>query len=298
MPIDLQCPGCGERLRVADESAGKNAKCPKCQAVFPVPAAGTSGASSSTSFGPEPRRAEPVATPAAPPGVSATGPMWRMKTPTGQSYGPVSRQELDSWVAEGRISADCQVLAEGSEQWQWARDVLPALAAGGGANPNGPPPSTGGVQQRHLGQSVFCPHCHVELQIEPRFAGDSVACTNCGGRVQPPLLQATSHPTYGHGRDISLNPGIKVCVLISGVWNILVGLFWISSLCGAVIGIPQIILAVFEIIYFAQADKMRLDKALRQGNLLGILEIISGLFNVVSLVCGILVLVFASSHKS
>lgn len=156
MPIDLQCPGCGERLRVADESAGKNAKCPKCQAVFPVPAAGTPGASSSTSFGPEPRRAEPVATPAAPPGVSATGPMWRMKTPTGQSYGPVSRQELDSWVAEGRISADCQVLAEGSEQWQWARDVLPALAAGAGGGPGVPinpyqsPVSTGIRRSRHL----------------------------------------------------------------------------------------------------------------------------------------------------
>ena len=116
---------------MSDESAGKNAKCPKCQAVFPVPAADTPGASSSTSFGPEPRRAEPVATPAAPPGA----PMWRMKTPTGQSYGPVSRQELDGWAAEGRMSADCQVLAEGSDQWQWARDVFPALAAGAGAVP-------------------------------------------------------------------------------------------------------------------------------------------------------------------
>ncbi len=129
MSIDIQCPGCGERLRVADHSAGKNAKCPKCQAVFPVSATGAAEASPSPALGPEPRRAEPVATPAPPPGA----PTWRMKTPTGETYGPVSRQELDSWVAEGRISADCQVLAEGSDQWQWARDVLPALAGGGAA---------------------------------------------------------------------------------------------------------------------------------------------------------------------
>ena len=124
MAIDLQCPGCGERLRVSDNSAGKNAKCPKCQAVFPVPALGTAGTSPASSLGPEPRRAEPVATPEPAPAAQ----MWRMKTPTGQSYGPVSRQELDSWVTEGRISEDCQVLAEGSDQWQWARDVFPALA--------------------------------------------------------------------------------------------------------------------------------------------------------------------------
>jgi hypothetical protein len=61
-----------------------------------------------------------------------------MKTPTGQSYGPVSRQELDSWVADGRISEDCQLLAEGSDQWQWARDVFPALAAGGTLMPENP----------------------------------------------------------------------------------------------------------------------------------------------------------------
>jgi hypothetical protein len=36
MPITFEC-GCGAELRVADEFAGKRAKCPSCEAVVPVP---------------------------------------------------------------------------------------------------------------------------------------------------------------------------------------------------------------------------------------------------------------------
>lgn len=38
MPITFECP-CGTQLRVADEFAGQQAKCPACEAVVPVPAA-------------------------------------------------------------------------------------------------------------------------------------------------------------------------------------------------------------------------------------------------------------------
>lgn len=36
--ILLSCPGCGAQLRVAAASAGKRARCPKCQTIVPVPA--------------------------------------------------------------------------------------------------------------------------------------------------------------------------------------------------------------------------------------------------------------------
>ena len=39
MPIEFRCTGCQQQLRVPDESAGKNAKCPKCGAVVVVPSA-------------------------------------------------------------------------------------------------------------------------------------------------------------------------------------------------------------------------------------------------------------------
>lgn len=40
MAIDFRCTQCGRMLRVPDETAGRQAQCPACQAVLPIPAAG------------------------------------------------------------------------------------------------------------------------------------------------------------------------------------------------------------------------------------------------------------------
>ena len=37
MSIPFECTGCGKKLKVKDESAGKRIKCPECQAVLTVP---------------------------------------------------------------------------------------------------------------------------------------------------------------------------------------------------------------------------------------------------------------------
>jgi hypothetical protein len=73
---------------------------------------------------------------------SAGGERWFAKTDDGQTYGPVTRQELDEWANEGRLTGEAQVLREGSDQWQWATDVYPQLAqaqpvgaSGGSDNP-------------------------------------------------------------------------------------------------------------------------------------------------------------------
>jgi hypothetical protein len=50
-----------------------------------------------------------------------------VKIEDGDTYGPVSKSELDQWVDEGRVTADSQVLREGSDQWQWASDLYPEL---------------------------------------------------------------------------------------------------------------------------------------------------------------------------
>lgn len=52
-----------------------------------------------------------------------------MQTPDGQQFGPVPRQELDAWLGQGRITAQCQLLLEGSPQWQWASEVYPVLSS-------------------------------------------------------------------------------------------------------------------------------------------------------------------------
>jgi len=79
--------------------------------------------------------------------------------------------------------------------------------------------------------------------------------------------------------------------------NLFFGLFWISTIIGVFIGVPQIVLAMFELIYFVQADKKPLDEALSQGRLIGVLEIVTGFCNWISFICGILVLVYASNNR-
>ena len=37
MPIEFQCSGCGNTLRVPDEHAGRQAKCPVCERISEVP---------------------------------------------------------------------------------------------------------------------------------------------------------------------------------------------------------------------------------------------------------------------
>ena len=106
MTIESICPGCGRKLRVADEHLGSMARCPACNKIFQV------GQKPEQPQQPEPPQ-QPVA-------------QWRMRTPEGQVYGPVTREHLDRWVAEGRVSADCWLsVAEAS--WQPAATYYPGL---------------------------------------------------------------------------------------------------------------------------------------------------------------------------
>ncbi len=97
MPIEVKCPSCERGLRVPDKVAGKRIKCPKCSGIVNVPSANTPEKS------------------------------WEVQTEEGEKYGPISRVELDEWHKEGRITSETQLLAEGSDQWQWASDVYPEL---------------------------------------------------------------------------------------------------------------------------------------------------------------------------
>ena len=117
MPIQISCTGCQSKLKAPDTAAGKKIKCPKCQTVVPVPAGAASG--------------NGAAAAAAAGKVAAKGKPehWFLQTPDGSQYGPVERNELDQWYAEGRVSADCQLLREGQSQWQWASEVYTSLAA-------------------------------------------------------------------------------------------------------------------------------------------------------------------------
>jgi predicted Zn finger-like uncharacterized protein len=132
MSLEVSCPSCEGKFRVPDSAAGKKIRCPKCKGAIEVPAAEPEPQPESES---EPQAVAPVTK--ATPKAAATKPtpakpaapveQWFFKGEDGESYGPVPRKELDAWKAEGRVTADCQVLREGTTQWQWASDLYPDL---------------------------------------------------------------------------------------------------------------------------------------------------------------------------
>ncbi len=114
MPIETNCPGCGRKLQVGEEHAGKQARCPLCNEIYSVPSADAEAS------------AMQAHTTAA--GKSLDRAQWRMRTPEGQTYGPVDRVELNGWVAEGRVSAECLLASDTNTNWVHAATIYPGLA--------------------------------------------------------------------------------------------------------------------------------------------------------------------------
>ncbi|MEX2027835.1 MAG: hypothetical protein WEH44_11040 [Pirellulaceae bacterium] len=151
MVIDVPCSGCGQKLQVGTEHAGKMARCPACGHITPVPAANGEPTSSAAAADPF-----PVEKPA----------NWYMRTPEGQEFGPASRTDLDRWVTEGRVTADCQLRGGETEPWESADRVYPALT------PPAPVP-------------VWTPPTPVASSAYPLAPGSAPAATPYAGGFDP-----------------------------------------------------------------------------------------------------------------
>jgi hypothetical protein len=88
------------------------ARCPVCNHITLVPAGGENAAPTAAEM---------------PPGPATSPATWYMRTPEGQEYGPATRADLDRWLAEGRIAADCQLRDGEHGTWQSADQVFPEL---------------------------------------------------------------------------------------------------------------------------------------------------------------------------
>ena len=52
-----------------------------------------------------------------------------MRTPEGQTFGPVPRSELTQWISEGRVSSECLLSSDSQPNWVNADAIFPELAA-------------------------------------------------------------------------------------------------------------------------------------------------------------------------
>ena len=94
--------------------------------------------------------------------------------------------------------------------------------------------------------------------------------------------------------------GVVVPILISAIANVVLGLAWLGVTfgCAFPVSIALWVLCIFEFMLYARADRLPPAQLAAKAHTLGILEIIAGLFNLVSLVCGIIVLINASKLKT
>jgi len=113
MSLDVTCLHCQRLVHLPPEHAGQLAVCPHCSKDIRIP----SRAGRAPPAGEEKDDSRPK-TPTA---------NWYVQSDDGKQYGPITRELLQVWYEEGRITADCQVLQKGFGRWQWATDLFPDL---------------------------------------------------------------------------------------------------------------------------------------------------------------------------
>lgn len=124
MAIETLCSGCGQRLSVSEQHAGKRARCPACGQIYTVPypqaAPDEAVQSAAASAGPgsdEPFRGDDADASAAAYGAPAPEQYW-MRADDGSEYGPVDRENLTRWFREGRVGSSYQIRQGPQGAWQ------------------------------------------------------------------------------------------------------------------------------------------------------------------------------------
>jgi hypothetical protein len=109
-----------------------------------------------------------------------------------------------------------------------------------------------------------------------------------------PMVSPTPFHQPAPGRDLS---GVKIPMLISGIFHCLTALGWFSTCFLFFLGIPLLVLGIFEIMLFSKLGGTRADQdaARQKAKTFAILDICSVLlFNIPSMVCGIIQM---ANHK-
>ncbi len=100
MPIEFACTHCGKQLRTPDETAGRQAKCPQCGGVVPIPQAAAFAAAS----------------PAAPPPDSGQDEF---------NFNPYQSPTISAaYPRRGREYGDAQLASLGARLGGWLLDLL------------------------------------------------------------------------------------------------------------------------------------------------------------------------------
>jgi hypothetical protein len=136
-------------------------------------------------------------------------------------------------------------------------------------------------------------------------AAPFIAAISNAAKSSQPILLPIAHespaivPYYASASSFnSPVSNIKIPLLISAISNVILAIVWTSTCGGVIFAVPMVILCVFEFILYSKADRIHPEELAANAQVIGIFEIIVGLFNWISLTCGIIVLIQVSKLRS
>ena len=128
MGIRFACHGCGKRLNIKNELAGRRGVCPACSVKMRIPLSDSETSTPIEEILPFPRASGPASAEGSP-FLSEHEPeaTWYVRPPSGGQYGPASTDLLRQWIEEGRVAATSLLWRDGWQQWRTASEALPEM---------------------------------------------------------------------------------------------------------------------------------------------------------------------------
>lgn len=107
--------------------------------------------------------------------------------------GPVDLTGMKNWIALGMVKKETMVWRLGMSEW------LPAELIRAEWFSDSRPMESNSQKSHAPNMSVNCPHCQVQLSVNPAHAGSVLPCNSCGGKFQVPIPTANSDNNQSHG---------------------------------------------------------------------------------------------------
>lgn len=255
MAIESVCTGCGQKLSVADEHAGKKARCPACGQVYvvtlpiggqplgtPKPSGGAGafgGTSNEASSGSDAfglsgndfassSSDDLFAGAAASSTPESTTPssndQYWMKAADDQVYGPVDRAGLDRWFAEGRV-ADNYTIRQGESGTFLASSNFRPIPAG--ASNSNPFASAAAAATTHSQASVSYPKSDQSGLILAMGIMSFIVCGICG--IIAWVMGSGALKDIQAGRMDPTNKGLVQVGYYLGMASVLLHIFCIGG---------------------------------------------------------------------
>jgi hypothetical protein len=269
MSIDSKCVGCNKILRVGDEHAGKQAKCPECGAVTQIAELGNLGVSadgnkeslhptdrldSQSTPGEQNQDTQDFQLPFTPsqmsdgqeigetvPGNPESTNLF-IRLADGAVYGPANSDSLQRWFAEGRIQAE-SVVMDGNRTLGTYAEFLGQVNASKRVNPLQElfdSSQSGNRETSSAANAAFNPYANSETASQ---STEKNPPSNPYGSTQSP------HPP---GRGINeARSGAGIAVLILGLSSMVLCVPCICQICA----ILAITLGGIEIATYSNAPR-------------------------------------------